>query len=100
MAFPDGSIKAGNGLIQVPWTQWIGRTGQEGVDGRMGYGGGCAVTMTIMVKEADLIDAVAQLVGSAYFNKDQKCINRVVPPAHPVFTWLYCSEISSMRPVK
>lgn len=88
-----------NGWLSVPWAEYVSRQGTT-LDAALSYDSGCTAAYTIQVNWSDLNQAITDLVGVNRWDKPTKQLVRVPPARHPHFRWLYCSGISSVRPVR
>jgi hypothetical protein len=89
-------------LCSVPYSIYSGRgTGGEGIDARFQHGqNGNQATLVIQVRANDLEQALLDLLGSAKFDAATGYLKRTLPAQHPLFTWLFCTAVVGVRPVK
>lgn len=92
-----------NGMLTVRWAEFITDKGSS-QEAAFSYADGNQATLTIFVYDADLEQAIADLLGSQEANfgggSGSNTLDRVLPAQHPRFSWLFCSRVSSVKPYR
>lgn len=91
-----------NGWLSVKWAHYIGSgTGSDGTDqSRAHTPSGNRSVFAIQVYWDDVFQAVSDLLGVYSFDPSTGYLDRVPPKTHPVNNFLYCTGITSIKPMK
>ncbi len=86
----------------IPWAHYIGRSsGSDGTDAALGHGpSGNQATFPIQVAWDDVPTAITDLLGVYTFDSGTKFLQRTLPLQHPLFKWLRCTRVVSIKPMK
>src|SRR5262245_43787665 len=87
--------------LTVPWALYTGPgAGNAGIDASFSYaqGQGNQATFTIQVYNDDVETAIRDCLGTNLYNKEAGRLDRKLPIRHPIFDWMYCDRVTSVRP--
>jgi hypothetical protein len=84
----------------IPWAEYISNKSAT-TDSQFSYGAGNQTTMSILVNDADVEQAVADLLGSQEMDPNvHGQLNRVIPMTHPRFHWMFAERITGAHPIR
>src|SRR5215472_5094429 len=81
----------------LPWAEVTPRSGESRSTGSMSYAGGNQQLYSIYVYWSDIMQWVADLLGSNIYNPSTGNLDRQLPMIHPVWDWLRCSRVAGMK---
>jgi hypothetical protein len=89
--------------LTFPWAEFISRSGHT-MDGSFSHQGSRA-TMRIMINASDFVNtngngALGQILGYSNWLNGGVTFHRQLPMIHPIFPWLYCTQVSGVQPLR
>lgn len=86
----------------IPWENalYIGAKGNDGIDAALGHGpSGNQATFAVLCNWDDILEVIPSILGEHFYDATKPNLNRILPKRHPVFTHLYASRITSIKPM-